>query len=67
VMEAIHNLSGTKTILLVAHRLSTVKPCDCIYVLVRGELAEQGHWDELISHEGSHFQKLAFGYDEDPQ
>ncbi|MBK5930591.1 ABC transporter ATP-binding protein [Halochromatium salexigens] len=63
VMEAIHNLSGTKTILLVAHRLSTVKPCDCIYVLVRGELAEQGRWDELISHEGSHFQKLASGLD----
>jgi ABC-type multidrug transport system fused ATPase/permease subunit len=61
VMEAIHNLSGTKTILLVAHRLSTVKPCDCIYVLVRGELAEQGTWSELIDKDGSNFQKLAAG------
>ena len=63
VMEAIHNLSGTKTILLVAHRLSTVKPCDCIYLLVGGELTEQGQWDELINRDGSHFQKLAFGLD----
>ncbi|MEA3639828.1 MAG: ABC transporter ATP-binding protein [Lamprobacter sp.] len=63
VMEAIHNLSGTKTILLVAHRLSTVKPCDCIYLLVNGELAEQGQWDELINRDGSHLQKLASGLD----
>ncbi|MBK1707273.1 ABC transporter ATP-binding protein [Halochromatium glycolicum] len=63
VMEAIHNLSGTKTILLVAHRLSTVKPCDCIYVLVEGVIAEQGNWNELIRREGSHFQKLASGLD----
>lgn len=59
VMDAIHNLSGKKTILLVAHRLSTVKPCDCINVLVKGVLVEQGHWNHLISQKKSHFGKLA--------
>lgn len=63
VMEAIHNLSGTKTILLVAHRLSTVRPCDCIYLMIDGELAEQGKWDELMGRAGSNFKKLASGLD----
>ena len=58
VMEAIHNLSGAKTIILVAHRLTTVKPCDQIYVLHQGRLAEQGSYDEL-SNAGTHFRRLA--------
>jgi ATP-binding cassette, subfamily B, bacterial PglK len=49
VMEAIHNLSGAKTIILVAHRLTTVQPCDCIYVLAQGRIIEQGTWSELMA------------------
>ncbi|MCG5495338.1 ABC transporter ATP-binding protein [Ectothiorhodospira variabilis] len=59
VMEAIHNLAGNKTILLVAHRLSTVKPCNRIYVLNRGQIVAQGDWDELSSNPD--FQKLSSG------
>ena len=47
VMEAIHRLAGSKTILLVAHRLSTVEPCDQIVVLQQGRVVEQGSWSEL--------------------
>ena len=60
VMEAIHNLSGAKTIILVAHRLTTVKPCDQIFVLHKGRIAEQGSYEEL-SNAGSHFHRLAAG------
>lgn len=60
VMEAIHNLSGTKTIILVAHRLTTVRPCDRIYVLQQGGIAEQGTYDEL-SNAGTLFHRLAAG------
>ncbi|MCG5510342.1 ABC transporter ATP-binding protein [Ectothiorhodospira lacustris] len=60
VMDAIHNLSKEKTIILVAHRLSTVEPCQCIYVLSQGRVAEQGAWQELLNA-GSHLQKLASG------
>lgn len=60
VMEAIHNLSGEKTIILVAHRLTTVKPCSQIYVLDKGSVVEQGSWDEL-SEQNSFFQRLATG------
>jgi ABC-type bacteriocin/lantibiotic exporter with double-glycine peptidase domain len=57
VMEAIHRLAGTKTILLVAHRLSTVKPCDQIVVMHQGQIVEQGNWSDLSQH-GSVFGSL---------
>ena len=60
VMEAIHNLSGSKTIILVAHRLSTVKDCDRIYVLHRGKMVANGNWSEL-STSSTAFKKLAAG------
>lgn len=62
VMEAIHNLTGDKTIILVAHRLSTVRPCDIIYVMANGEIVEQGRWEDLNSLPDSHFKRLAAGY-----
>ncbi|WP_019023429.1 MULTISPECIES: ABC transporter ATP-binding protein [unclassified Thioalkalivibrio] len=61
VMDAIHNLSGDKTIILVAHRLSTVKPCDQIYVLDGGRLVDQGRWEMLVDG-STHFQQLAAGH-----
>jgi ABC-type multidrug transport system fused ATPase/permease subunit len=61
VMEAIHNLSGNKTVILVAHRLTTVRACDCIYVLSKGALAEKGSWDELLTGEHPRFRSLAAG------
>jgi len=60
VMEAIHNLAGDKTILLVAHRLTTVKPCQRIHVLEQGQIVESGSWDELIAS-GARFRALAAG------
>jgi ABC-type multidrug transport system fused ATPase/permease subunit len=38
--------------LLVAHRLSTVRNANCIYVMVDGVVAEHGTYDELLGHEG---------------
>ena len=61
VMEAIHNLTGEKTVILVAHRLSTVQPCDRIYVLAGGKVVEEGTWEELVNAEDSHLQRLASG------
>nr|WP_017942192.1 MULTISPECIES: ABC transporter ATP-binding protein [unclassified Thioalkalivibrio] len=48
VMEAVHNLGHRKTIVLIAHRLTTVQRCDTIYLLDKGELKGQGTFDELI-------------------
>lgn len=58
VMDAIHNLSGQKTIFLVAHRLTTVRNCDKVIVFSSGRVVEEGTWDELSSS-GAQFKHLA--------
>ena len=53
--------TGDNNIILVNYGLSTVKPCNCIYVLAHGQVVEQGTWDELFNAENSHLQRLASG------
>lgn len=48
VMDAVHNLKKNVTIILIAHRLSTVKVCDQIYLLEQGTLKDQGTYEELV-------------------
>jgi ATP-binding cassette subfamily B protein len=52
VMEAVDAMRGDRTIVIVAHRLSTVKKADKIYVLQKGRVAEAGTWDELVDADG---------------
>jgi len=49
VMDAIDNLSKDITIILIAHRLNTVKNCDIIFKLENGRLIGQGTFDEIIN------------------
>ena len=49
VMDAINHLRKDVTIIIIAHRLSTVKKCDKIYVLEKGKIKVQGNFDELIN------------------
>ena len=49
VMDAVNNLGTETTIILIAHRLSTVKNCDKIFLLEKGELKNQGTFEELIN------------------
>lgn len=58
VMMAVDALPGEKTVLMIAHRLSTVKRCDRILVLDRGELVGFASWNELIQSNET-FQRLA--------
>ena len=48
VMDAIDSLNKEITIILIAHRLNTVKKCDKIYFLEKGEIKNQGTFAELI-------------------
>jgi len=47
IMNSIDNLSKELTIVMIAHRLSTVKNCDVIYVLEKGVIVDHGSYDEL--------------------
>jgi ATP-binding cassette, subfamily B, bacterial PglK len=49
VMEDIQRLAGNLTIVLIAHRLTTVKGCDMIYILESGQLADSGTYDDLMA------------------
>jgi len=47
-MDAVHNLAHAKTIVMIAHRLSTVEACDRIHLLEQGECVAAGTYDELV-------------------
>ena len=48
VMDSIKTLHGQKTILIIAHRLSTVKDCDYIYKLEDGAIVDHGSSLEML-------------------
>ena len=58
VIDAVHNLGGEITIVMIAHRLSTVRECDRIYLLETGCLAGQGNYDKLTAH-NARFRSMA--------
>ena len=58
VMEAIDKLAGKKTIILIAHRLSTLMDADTIFMLERGRITARGTYKELMN-ESSEFKKMA--------
>ena len=60
VMDAVHNLGRAKTIVLIAHRLSTVRDCDTIFMLERGRVVAEGSYDALIER-NRQFRALAVG------
>ena len=48
VFGAIETYSGYKTVIMIAHRLSTVRNCDMIFLLDKGKLVAQGTYNELL-------------------
>ena len=52
VQQALSALSNGKTVIMIAHRLSSITNADCIYVLQDGEIAESGTHEELIRKNG---------------
>ena len=60
VMEAVETIRDEMTIIMIAHRLSTVRNCDVIYVMEHGTVASSGTYDELL-HTSALFQRMAVG------
>jgi len=58
IMDAIHDFAGKKTIIMIAHRLATVKQCDSIYLLQNGKVVDHGSYQEL-SERSDLFKRMA--------
>lgn len=58
IMDAIHEFSGKKTIILIAHRIKTVAKCDVIFYLDKGKVIQQGTYNELLEKNES-FREMA--------
>lgn len=52
VQKAFSSLAENKTVIMIAHRLSTVENADCIYVIADGQVEESGSYGELIEKNG---------------
>ncbi|MGF1588776.1 MAG: ABC transporter ATP-binding protein [Pleurocapsa sp.] len=48
VSEAIKSLAGAKTLIIIAHRLSTVEHCDRVYLLEKGRIVKSGSYPEVV-------------------
>lgn len=52
LLEAIQELTQDKTVIMIAHRLKTVRNADCIFVVDGGKIVQQGTHDELVKQDG---------------
>jgi len=48
VTEAIKSLSGTKTMIIIAHRLTTIQHCDVVYLIDKGRIEKSGSYHEVV-------------------
>lgn len=56
IFDMIYNKFKKKSMLIIAHRLTTIKNCDQIIVLEKGEVIEQGSHEELLGMEGQYYK-----------
>ncbi|MDF2529244.1 MAG: transporter ATP-binding protein [Gammaproteobacteria bacterium] len=58
VVAAIDALAGEKTIIIIAHRFSTIRRCDMIFFMEKGHLIDQGNYEQLLAS-NEKFRNLA--------
>lgn len=57
ISAAVEALQGSKTVIIIAHRLSTVRHCDRLFLMSDGRIADSGRFDELLER-NAEFQSL---------
>ena len=63
IQEALDNLKTNRTVLIIAHRLSTVRKADQIVVLKKGKIVEKGSHDSLLHTKGEYYNFWRMQYD----
>ena len=58
VQQALDRIMVGRSVLVIAHRLSTVKSADRVCVIEKGKVVEMGTHDELIAKENGSYSKL---------
>jgi ABC-type multidrug transport system fused ATPase/permease subunit len=58
VVDALQHASKNRTVVMVTHRLATVKWADMIHVLNNGELIESGSWNDLLADKSNRFYQM---------
>lgn len=58
ITKAIESLKGERTIIMIAHRLTTVKNCDRLYFMEDGKIIQEGSYSQLVSS-NRHFREMA--------
>jgi ABC-type multidrug transport system fused ATPase/permease subunit len=58
IMKTIDDLTRDKTLIMIAHRLATLRDVDRIYVLEKGRIVESGVWDDLVERGGLFWQMV---------
>jgi len=48
IIDSIENLKGERTVIMIAHRLTTVMNCDMLYFMDKGKIIDQGTYQELL-------------------
>ena len=56
VQETLDKIMENKTTIIVAHRISTIKNADKIFVLENGEIVEEGKYSDLVAQQGVFFR-----------
>lgn len=54
IIDIMKELVREAIVIVIAHRLTTLVNCDCIYVMEDGAIVEQGNHDELMAHNGAY-------------
>ena len=62
IMERLKKMFYNKTVVVVAHRLSTVKNADNIIVMAHGSIVEQGKHSELIAKQGYYYKLIKINW-----
>jgi ATP-binding cassette, subfamily B, multidrug efflux pump len=64
IRHALEKLMADRTAVLIAHRLSTIQHVDRIFVILDGEIREQGSHQELLAQKGLYYKLYQLQYKE---